>query len=134
MQNDEQTKTNLRSAYGDYLRRSFHWTHFITLTFSEPPSVLGAWREFHRWIERAKLTRYENITWFAAIEQNDDGSRHLHAVVSMARPSCKQLGALWYAGYSQIHPYDASRPGVHYVTKSLNESDAEYDFNLPTLD
>jgi hypothetical protein len=118
-----------RQAYRDYLHQT-EWTHFATLTFRTPVSASTAWGRFNQWVS-AICTRYgRTIPWFAVVEFGEEQERHIHALLKAPSISSDALRSHWKAGFSDIQGFDEEKPGISYLTKTLNRDDAEYDLEI----
>lgn len=128
----ETTRMTLESAYGDYLGRSFVWTHFGTLTFRYSTSDLAAMSRFEAWIERIEVTYRGTLGWFASVECDKQGSAHIHFLLKANFPvTSRRLSEHWGSGYARISRYDPERRGSYYVTKGVGRKLAVYGFSLP---
>lgn len=122
----------LPNAYGQFLRRSFIWSHFGTLTFRYPVSRDSAMRQFMYWLARITKNDAERIGWFVAVEQPSEGLAHIHFLLYVGRgTSCRTLKEEWRSGYAQVARYDSRRAAAYYVSKGVGRSGTEYDFTYP---
>jgi hypothetical protein len=122
---------DIRQAYRDYLHQT-EWTHFATLTFRTPVSATTAWGRFNQWLSSISTRYLRTIPWFAVVEFGEEQERHIHALLKAPTISSDALRSQWKAGFSDIQAFDIERPGISYLTKTLNRDDAEYDLEIIT--
>lgn len=123
---------SVTSAYGEFLGRSFCWTHFGTVTFRYPTSSPTALSYFKGWIKLLELDWRARVGWFASVEEDADGASHVHFLLRIDGPvNCLKLIRRWRSGYARIVRYNPQKPGSYYVAKRVSHEDAEYDFNYP---
>lgn len=123
------------SGWGDYLR-GFAWAHFATFTSEwrkSPTTLLRDVRAYVRSVERIVQHR---VGWFAAVEEDDAGWGHVHALISgTERLTTDRLAQQWRSGFARVRCYDPSRRGAHYVVKQieLHTHDWEEWYDLALL-
>jgi len=125
---------NTRKAYIGYLGR-IEWTHFCTLTFRNPVSASTAWNRLKEWLSKIRVRYKRTVSWFAAVEVGEEKERHIHVLLQIS-PSVTSdaLRSQWQAGISHIQKFDPNKPGIYYLTKTLDRDDAEYDLEIFTIE
>jgi hypothetical protein len=118
-----------REAYRGYLHQT-EWTHFATLTFRTPVSATTAWGRFDQWLSAISARYARTIAWFAVVEFGEEQERHIHALLKAPTVPSDALRSQWKAGFSDIQAFDEEKPGISYLTKTLNRDDAEYDLEI----
>ena len=129
MNNKLAGEQDTREAYRDYLHKT-EWTHLATLTFRTPVSATTAWARFDQWLSAISARYARTIAWFAVVEFGEEQERHIHALLKAPTISSDALRSHWKAGFSDIQGFDEEKPGISYLTKTLNRDDADYDLDI----
>lgn len=65
------------------------------------------------------------------VEIGEEKERHIHALLQISPVvTCDALRSQWRAGISHIQKFDPDKPGIYYLTKTLNRDDAEFDLDI----
>ena len=118
-----------RIAWAEFLQQA-DWSHFATLTTSEPVSVDRLRREFVAgFVRRLARPAQRPLAWFYAMEPSADGQRHhVHALLAHTESlNVAQLGRAWKLGNTRILVYDPRRGAAGYVSKHLAANPELYD-------
>jgi hypothetical protein len=132
MRNEASDATTLVVVWSEHLRQ-FVWTHWVTLTPTNPYcSPLALWREFRNvFIRRLAHAARHAIPWVAALERSPGGVFHIHALIGGTEGLLDaDVKELWTMGRSDAHRYDRNRGAARYLAKTLylpDETWARYD-------
>lgn len=121
--------------YGDWVA-SYEWDHFTGLTYTRTVSREAAIAGFKRWIRRLEQRAERRVCWCYALERHLSGQFHLHCLLYAAGAlTCRAAQEAWNNGYSHLAHFRPDIGGAEYVLKSLDNSEAEYEFSkyLPPL-
>jgi len=125
----------MRAEWASFLR-SVRWSHFVTLTVSEPVSVDRLRREFVAgFVRRLAQVAQRRLGWFYVIEPGADAQRHhVHALLAHTEPlRIPQLQRAWKLGITDISAYDPQRGAAGYVSKYLAGNPDHYDVSRHPL-
>lgn len=107
------------------------WSHFVTLTFTNPASERLAEREGRRWLRRLEQRAQTAIQSVMLVDWGGGGRVHLHGLLYGAEDlTDRELRATWDRGRSECPPYDPARGAVPYLAKKIvcNDHDC-YDLS-----
>lgn len=128
--NASSNRQSARHIWRLYLA-SMEWTYLCHLTFENPVSANTGWKKTHQWIKRIRAEHNAKITWWAVQEFGFEKERHVHALLNVTpRVPINQLRSQWSSGFSKVDKFDAMKHGIFYITKTLDDDDTEYDFEL----
>ena len=119
---------NVPEAWASWpLIKDHKWGSFVTATFPWEVSRDRAdklWRlamnELAKRCMSARKARGEGLPWIRSIESHDNGSAHIHALISGVDPA--MIKQIWGEVVSpkaliKIEPFDARKRGIAYLVK-----------------
>lgn len=103
---------------GDFAESLAPWGYFVTATTKRPMSASALAREAQRWADRLALLADEHVRVLFAIEAENCGETHLHALVErVPAVTCRDVACEWRVGHCQAKAFQPNVGGAHYVVK-----------------